>query len=185
MKTTYVAGLEHINTRQAMAKHPLLFGVWHGYKMSVLRVYNAYRPLWTALQFTGLLRYPNVVSVLRATDNILTEHMVLAIFLATLRLGNSLRRSIAGGGGAWQVGKSPAAYERILCRLRALQTLITKYAPPLFLMGLNVKQCHWRLHFPDTGFRVKTNCKCSGPSFGGSIDTEVESSTWMPSRWHC
>ena len=100
----YVAGLQHIKIRQGMAKHPSLFGVWHGYKMSVLRVCNAYRPLWTALEFTGFLRYPNTVSVLRAPDLILMERMVLAVFLAAPRLGNSLQCSVARGGVAgWQV----------------------------------------------------------------------------------
>ena len=49
---------------------------------------------------------------------------------------------------------SPVAYERTLCRLQALQALITKYVPLLFLMGHNVRQCHWCLHFPHTGFHV-------------------------------
>ena len=79
-----------------MAKHPLLFGVWHGYKMAVLRVCNAYRALWTTLEFTCLLKYPNTASVLRAHDCIVMERMVLAVILAAPRLGNCLRRSITG-----------------------------------------------------------------------------------------
>ena len=113
----YVAGVQHIKIRQGMAKNPLLFGVRHGYKMSAL-VCNAYQPLWTAFEFTSFLRSPNTASVLPALDCILMERMVLAVFLAAPRLGNILRRSIARGG--WQVGKSPAACERILCRLQAL-----------------------------------------------------------------
>ena len=37
MKTMYVAGLHHIKTRKDMAKHPLLFGLWRGYKWMFLR----------------------------------------------------------------------------------------------------------------------------------------------------
>ena len=175
----YVAGLRHLKIQQGMAKHPLLYGVWHRYKMSVPRVYNAYRPLWTALEFTGFLGYPNTIGVLCAPHLILMECIVLAVFLAAPRLGNGLRRSIAKG--AWQAGKSLAACERILCCLRALESLITKYVPLLFLMGRDV----WHLHFLHTGFHIKKFCRCSGSSFGGSIDTKAESSTWMPSHWHC
>ena len=75
--------------------------------------------------------------------------------------------------GAWQVGKSVAAYERILCRSWALQTLITKYATLLFLMRRNVRQCHWRLHFAHTGFHVNfffanAMAPLSGGAFGAS-----------------
>ena len=151
-----------------MAKHPLRFEVWDRYKMAVLRVHNAYRPLWTALEFPGFLNYPNAVSVLRAPNLILMERMVLAVFLAAPRLGNSLWRSIAGGGGgAWQVGKSTAACKRILYRLHALKTLITKYVL-LFLMGCDVRQGQWRLHLPIRGFFL-----------GGSIDTEGDSTEYL------
>ena len=109
MKITYVAGLQHTKIRQCMARHPFLFRVCHGYKMSVLRVYNAYQPLWTALEFTGFLSYSNAVSVLCAPDLILMERMILAVFRARPCLGNSLRRSNAAR--AWQVGKLAAAFE--------------------------------------------------------------------------
>ena len=144
---------------------------------------NAYRPLSSALEFTGFLRGPNTVSVLRTPDLILMERMILAVFLAALRPSNSLWRSIAGG--AWQIGKSPAACERILCRLGFLYTFIVTYVPFRFLMGCDVRQRHWRRRFPHMGFHVKKCCKCRGSSFAGSIDKEVESSIWMPSRWHC
>ena len=66
---------------EGIAKHPLLVGVWDGYKMPVPRVYNAYRRLWTALELTGFRKYPNTVSVLRAPDLFLMDRVVLVVFL--------------------------------------------------------------------------------------------------------
>ena len=131
-------GMQHIKIRQGMAHHSLLFGVWH-----------RYRPLWIALEFTSFLRYPNTVSGLRAPDLIDMEQIVVTTFLAATCLGKRLRHSIVRG--AWQVGESPDACDRILCRLRSLQTVITEWV----LMGRDVRQCHWCLHFPNMGFHVK------------------------------
>ena len=68
--------------------------------MDVLKVYNAYRPHWTPLEFLAFLSCPNTVSVLGAPELIVMERMVVAVFLAPPRLGNRLPRSIAGAGVA-------------------------------------------------------------------------------------
>ena len=99
----YVACLQCINVGEIVDKHPFLFGVCHGYKMILLRVHIAYRPLCSALQFITFLIYRNIVSVLRAHDLIHMERTVLAVLFAAPRLSISLRRSIVGG--LLQVGK--------------------------------------------------------------------------------
>ena len=114
----YVESLQHRKIPQGMAKHPLRFGVWHRYKMVVLTVYDTYQPLWTAFECLGLLNYPNTVSVLCTPHVIVMERTVLAVSLATSRLGSSLRRSIVRE--AWHVRKSTAQCEHILCRLPTL-----------------------------------------------------------------
>ena len=70
MKTLYIAGLQHTKILEGMAKHPFLFGVWHGYQMVVLSVYNAHRPLCTTLEFCDFV--PHLT---------LMDCMLLEIFL--------------------------------------------------------------------------------------------------------
>ena len=78
------------------------------------------------------MAYPYKFCFLVAPDLILIQHMVLVVILAGRCLDNGLWRSMATG--ACGVGKSTATCERMQCRVRALQAIITKYVPLPVLM---------------------------------------------------
>ena len=90
--------------------------------------------------------------------------MVLAVFLAPPDLRNNVRRSIARGGGggvaSGQVNGCPALMQAAC-----------------FADIHHLGNATGVFTFPTQGLMSKFVCKCSGLSFGGSIDTEGESST--------
>ena len=160
--------------RQYLQGHPLLFGVWHGYKQCVTRCFKHFLPFWVAVQSPTFLTAPAATKVPRHPPLVTMETLVSAMFVvapalqrtiqsAIARIAENIRRHpsrprdgcLRPVDGTEGVPSRPDAREYAVKQLECLRLLVTQYVPALFLMGKWVRDCHWELHTPNTGGRVK------------------------------
>ena len=136
---------------------PLIYGIWHAYKHTLVVVFRAYLPLLAQLECTG---EPSVGARVSSTRRVLYLEKLFAILLV-LRdntediLQEQLRRVEAAiprnrasntDASSSSTADAVSVLQQKRQMLLALRQVLTFWAPALFRLGFMVRQCTWDGH---------------------------------------
>ena len=135
----------HYDIRSYLQRVPLCFGVWHGYKNCMLRMYQTFMAFIVPLERTEYLVDPENTIVIPKPDLVVIERMVAAMSLAAPDFLPLLERDIRTVDEVYNgVGVNERAGMRN--QSSALHILLSEYVPVFFMMGYNIRSLQWRRH---------------------------------------
>ena len=127
-----------------LKKIPLLYGIWHPYKHTLLVLYRAFLPILAQLESCG---EPVVGRAFRSHRKVLYLEKLFATLLVSGGDVRSLLESqIHHHLGLWRTAKrsEPGTPMPLKLKLlRALKDLLFYWVPAVFSLGVKVRECAW------------------------------------------
>ena len=161
LRMMHSEGSEGFDVAGWLRRIPLLFGIWHGYKHTLVVVYRAFFPLFALLECTGepvvgqiprcerkVLYLEKLFGALLVAGAVVLSHLETRLGLVRERYRQQCQ--IRGNQGSCRNYDTISGWDNYLPTgsvelrvLSGLHTLLTKYLPLVFSLGYRVRRCAW------------------------------------------
>ena len=137
LRLLYATPFQDYDVRRYLADLPLVYGIWHAYKHTLLVVYRAYLPVLVHLEG---LRGIQANSTGRSHRKVLyLEKLFAALLLCRPHVGDQLRARVE----ALRRSTSTRICAYSVQLLFGLHDLVFFYVPALLQLGFKVRECAW------------------------------------------
>ena len=115
-----------------------MYGTWHPYKYCVTLCYRRFSPLSTYFSYgslnlgTAVPNFPKLIYM---------ERMILVLLHLAHKWRQPLEQKLQTLRGLHRPGN--ANHNTLLTQVQGLVTLLYGYIPALFIIGSQVRDCHW------------------------------------------
>jgi hypothetical protein len=172
------------NLRGELHHMPFVLGVWHAYAHAIRRVWSAFRPWWTCVEYLEVLH--DLECNIYNYPKLRTQEIVVAsLFLAQQQMGNALRSN------AERCARDYPSDDPRAVQSRGLHLLVNEYVPALMEIGISVRELAWNLQDGPYGAqarillaRVLLMLVRLGPRVGAEYVRNLSLALLFWSRWH-
>ena len=149
LKFLYGAKNQRWKMRAYLRYVPVVYGVWHAYKVVVTHTFRVFWPVLTYI-WKGLLRPGS--TILSYPKLIVMEKTIAALMLATPRI---LRVHRCKAQAATAISGRDTAHANRAAMANAVLHLLSKWCPLLLNLGHLVRECNWSGESYGTGSRAQ------------------------------
>ena len=138
LKLVYSISYARYNVPLFITRTPVVYGTWHPYKYCVTLCYRRFFPLFTYFSYgslnlgTAVPNFPKLIYM---------ERMILVLLHLAHKWRQPLEQKLQTLRGLHRPGN--ANHSTLLTQVQGLVTLLYGYIPALFIIGSQVRDCHW------------------------------------------
>ena len=138
LKLVYSISYARYNVPLFITRTPVVYGTWHPYKYCVTLCYSRFFPLFTFFSYgslnlgTAVPNFPKLIYM---------ERMILVLLHLAHKWRQPLEQKLQSLRGLHRPGN--ANHNTLLTQVQGLVTLLYGYIPALFIIGSQVRDCHW------------------------------------------
>ena len=138
LRMMYATSFETYDVRRYLGDVPLVYGIWHAYKHTLLVVYRAYLPVLVHLENPRGMQANTVGRTHRKV--LFMEKMFAALLLCRPQVESHLEASVSAIRAVRGGTRSPSYATQLVL---GLHDLLTFYVPALLQLGYKVRECTW------------------------------------------